>query len=227
MIRLFAYLFAHRGFHSENIPPNSIASLEAAHEYKFQAVEFDIWFLEGKLLLKHDEPKAEELPSLPHFRDYFRFKNDMDYWLDFKNLDEKNAREALILVKKDLDEAGINMQRIYFAPFITDYELAKKVFVEIRNIFGNEAQLVAVCEDEKNIEILYNFLTKNNVKSLSINHKIIDKDFMKKFSNIQIFAWTVNDLERLLELEALGVKNFATDKITPQNYDKNSHSSRT
>lgn len=219
-------LFAHRGFHSQNVAQNSIASLNAAYQNKFRAIEFDIWFLEGKLVLKHDFPTKDEIKNLANFRDYFSFKNHFSYWLDFKNLDENNAKEALFLVKKELDEAAINMDQVYFAPFITDYKIAAKIFAEMRRVFGENIQLVAVCEKLENEKALHEFLQKDKIKFLSIFHGLLDKAFVKKFSGIEIFAWTINDLKTLKELEALGVRNFATDKITPQDYDKNSSSPR-
>ncbi|MBU6339768.1 MAG: hypothetical protein KGQ36_07365, partial [Rickettsiales bacterium] len=197
---------------------NTIASLKNAVLAKFSAIEFDIWFLDEKLVLKHDEPKITELNNLPILKDYFIHGNDLEYWLDFKNLDEKNANLVLQLVKKEIDLAKINLNKIYFAPFITDYKKAAKIFAEIRNIFGEEVNLIAVCEefkDEKDMESLWKFLNENKIKFLSIFHKLLNENFIKKFKNIEFFAWTVNDLTRLSDLEKLGIMNFATDNITP------------
>jgi glycerophosphoryl diester phosphodiesterase len=218
-------LFSHRGFTSEVFLQNSIKSLKNAHEFGFRAIEFDIWFLNQKLILKHDAPQKNELETLPDFSDYLIFKNDFIYWLDFKNLDEKNVADALKLVKKKLDKAGVNLDQSYFAPFITDYKIAEKILAEIRKIFGEKVRFIAVCEELENeiaIKNLRNFLTKNNIKFLSIFHKLIDEKFLKLFPDIEIFAWTVNDVKRLQELERLGVANFATDKITPETYEKSS-----
>ena len=212
-------LFAHRGLAKEKILQNTIASLNQAHKKGFKAIEFDIWFLAGELFLKHDRPKKSELKNLPKFCDYLQFKNYFHYWLDFKNLDEENSEAALKIVKKEIDEAGISIEQIYFAPFITDYKFAGKILAKIRKIFGKKAQLVAVCEELKNFEqikFLREFLTKNEIKFLSISHQFLDQTFVKIFPDIKIFAWTVNDLQRLGELEVLGVKNFATDKILPK-----------
>ncbi len=211
-------LFAHRGFTASGANQNSTESLHQAHKNDFLGIEFDIWFVDGKLLLKHDEPTPQEIPHLPNLSDYFEFGNDFSYWMDFKNLDEKNAARALSLVKKNIDEAKIELKQINFAPFITNYELAKKIFAEIRKIFGEEAQLVAVCEEletSEEVKILREFLTQNNVKFLSIFHQLIDKNFVETFSDIELFAWTVNDEARIDQLSKLGVKNFATDKLNP------------
>lgn len=209
-------LFAHRGFWQENNSQNSLKSLKAAYEKDFRAIEFDIWFIEGELLLKHEAPKPQEV--LPFFRDYLKFGNELNYWLDFKNLNEANAAEVFELVKISLQEAQINLNKVYFVPFIPNYKIAEKVLEKAREVFGKKIQFGAVCEKHENFENVISFLEKNSVKCLSIFHQLLNKNSLKDLANIEIFAWTVNDKKRLLELEALGVQNFATDKITPQIY---------
>ena len=216
-------LFAHRGFAIKKSDQNTIASLKNAILANFKAIEFDIWFFEEKLVLKHDKPEINELNNLPLLKDYFIYGNDLDYWLDFKNLDEENVNLALSLVKKEIDLAKINLEKIYFAPFITDYEKSIKIFSAIRNLFGEKANLVAVCEELENsedIKKLQEFLNNNKVKFLSIFHELLDQNFVKKLDKIEFFAWTVNDLARISELNKLGVRNFATDNITPKIYEE-------
>ncbi len=215
-------LFAHRGFVEGEIAQNSVASFKQAYENNFRAIEFDIWFLQQKLFLKHDLPKKNELKNLANFSDYLVHKNEFFYWMDFKNLDEKNADEALKLAKEQIEKAQINLEQVYFAPFITNYKISEKIFKKIKKIFGSKTNLVTVCQhlkSDEDVEVLREFLTKNFIKNLSIFHQLIDEKFIKIFSDIKIFAWTVNDLKRLKELEKLGVQNFATDKITPKNYE--------
>ncbi len=212
-------LFAHRGFAENKLQQNTITSLNQAKEKGFVAVEFDIWFFEGKLVLKHDEPKENEIKNLPNFSDYLVFQNEFFYWLDFKNLSRENARKVLLLVRNKIEECKIDLKRFYFAPFITDYILAAEIFEIIRNVFGEDVQLIAVCErldSEKEINELRQFLTKRKIKFLSTFHELINQNLVQKFSDINFFAWTVNDLKRLKELQNLGVKNFATDKILPK-----------
>jgi len=210
-------LFAHRGFWQEKNLQNSIASLDAAASQKFFGVEFDIWLCDGKLVLKHDEPLPGE--ALPLFHQYLKYKNELHYWLDFKNLDEKNCAEIFAQVQIVLSENHIDLNKVFFAPFITDYILAKKILEKAREVFGKKIHFVAVCEKKENMAALQNFLEKNHVTHLSIFHGLLDKNSLKNFSTVEIFAWTLNDKARIAELAALGVTNFATDKITPQIYE--------
>ena len=214
-------LFAHRGFVTESHPENSVASLKEAVAQGFNAIEFDLWYAARRLVLKHDQPKEEEAEILPDLEDYLVYKNDLTYWLDFKNIDDENCAKVLLLAKSEIESADVKLDQIYFAPFITDLQKAEKVFTRIRNIFGYKTKVVAVCESlksEKDVQDLRDFLDRNNVKCLSIFHQLLSKNSMQILSGIEIFAWTVNDLQRIRDLESLGVTNFATDKITPQIY---------
>jgi glycerophosphoryl diester phosphodiesterase len=216
--------FAHRGFSENKFQENSIDSLKNAYQKKFRAVEFDIWFIENQLVLKHDQPKKNEVNKLAKFEDYFLFGNEMEYWLDFKNLYEENASLILTKVKETLDHLSINLEKVYFAPFITNYSLAKIIFTKIKEIFGNEVNLVAVCEELETRESkvsLIEFLFNNQIKFLSINHQLINKNLMMILPKVNFLVWTVNEIERVDELVLLGIKNFATDKISDYKTNNN------
>ncbi len=211
-------IFAHRGYVINENTQNSIESLNDCVKNNFAGVEFDVWFLNEKLLISHDNPSQGNLNSLPKFRDYFSHGNKIKYWIDFKNLDEKNAESALKLAKKDLESCQINLRNVYFAPFIERLSDAILVYEKIRNIFGGSAQIMAVCEKipADNLQRYYQDLKKNDIRFLSIMHENINENFVKIFRDIEIFAWTVNDLERLKELNKFEIKNCTSDIITPK-----------
>jgi glycerophosphoryl diester phosphodiesterase len=213
-------LFAHRGFWLSKDLQNSISSLNSAYQNNFKAIEFDVWFRREKLLLKHDSPKPKDKTA--HFDDYLRFGNEFNYWIDFKNLNQTNAVKVFSLVKNYLEESAIDLDQIYIAPFKTDYKIAKKLLRAARKVFGDQVQFVAVCEKKEQIPALLKFLHDDKVFGLSIFHELIDEKLLKEIPEVEIFAWTVNDEKRIQELETLGVKNFATDKITPQIYESHS-----
>jgi glycerophosphoryl diester phosphodiesterase len=217
-------LFAHRGFWESADLQNSISSLKRAYENKFYGIEFDVWFYENQLVLKHDEPKSKK--DLPSFAQYLEYDNDFTYWIDFKNLDLANVEKVFSMTKQDLISAKITPKKYYLAPFITDYEIAKNLVKAARKIFGTEVQFAAVVEHQSELEELIEFLKIEKISYLSISHKLINAELLKKLTNVEVFVWTVNDLERLEELKELGIKNFITDSITPQIYENRTKLSR-
>ncbi len=74
-------------------------------------------------------------------------------------------------------------------------------------------------EREENLIELKEFISKNQIKHLSIFHKLLTKEIVKEFFDVELFSWTIDDVKRVAELEKLGIQNFATDKITPQDYE--------
>jgi glycerophosphoryl diester phosphodiesterase len=226
-------LFAHRGYLTENQRKtanfekieNSIISLKQAFDRGFTAIEFDIWYYRQELLLKHNQPEDNEINDLAKFSNYFDYNiNDKDnkisYWCDFKNINLDNLKTILEKAKKILQKQEINLNNCYFAPFITDYQLASDVYQKFIEFFSDKINFVALCENLNNINdinILGDFLNKNNIKFLSINHNLINQELIKKLpNNINLMAWTVNDIARINHLNSLGVCYFATDIITPQ-----------
>ena len=118
-----------------------------------------------------------------------------------------------------LEMSLINLDEVYFAPFITDYKITGKIFAKIKEVFGEKVNLMAFCKQlgsGEDVKVLRDFLTQNKVKYLSIFHQLLDEKFVADFKDVEIFAWTVNDFARLKELEKIGVRNFATDKIVPE-----------
>ncbi len=230
-------LFAHRGFTSQEktqktIPQNSLQSLENAMFNNFNAIEFDIWIIENtnlnqfqknqeasqgndfKLLIKHDKPLSHEYQTLPAFKDFLKFGNSLKYWLDFKNADEKNSQNLAKQVFKQLNEALIEPKKVIIAPFLTDLKKTEAAFKSFQMIFGEKLSFACVCEEREKIPSVANFMQKNHIKFLSINHKILDKSSFLDLSNFDLLAWTVNETKRLTELIQMGVRNFATDLIS-------------
>ena len=228
-------LFAHRGYllpqqrckeNYENLE-NSLLALQQALAMNFPAIEFDIWYYQQNLYLKHNEPKDEELKMLPTLNDYFAKTtkilgdkaSNIKYWCDFKNIDDNNVKKVLEKLKRSLQENEIAIDNCYFAPFITNYQLAEFVYQEFITFFDNKIKFVAVndrIDNDDDIKNLNNFLQKNNIKFLSIDHNLINQNLIKKLpQDIKYLAWTVNDFAKIKELNKLQIEYFATDVITP------------
>lgn len=217
-------IFAHRGYVINDSVENSIESLDFCYKYKFYGVEFDIWFLENKLVLCHDMPKNDEINKLPSFDQYFKYKNSLKYWLDFKNFDQislENLDELLKLVKKSLEKNEISLQNVYFAPFLTNFVDNIKIYDKIYDIFGKNVQIMAIV-DEKIVNLLEykKILLKHNIKNISVNYKTIDEKFIEIMSDFELYVWTVNSHDEICKLSSFGIKNFCSDKITPNSLNE-------
>ncbi len=212
-------IYSHRGYveGASEIEQNTIASLHNAYKNNFRKIEFDLWFLEGNFFLNHDQPHDDHLEKLPSLSDYFFYGNEMQYWLDFKNMNEGNVEAAAIELQKAIKLHEIALENIIFAPLIFDFNQAQPVHEKLKNILGKNIQIAAVQKilTPADSENYYKILKKNGVKFLSIFHELIDQKFSELFCDIKLLAWTVNDKKRMQELAQLGVYAIASDKIIP------------
>ncbi len=206
-------LFAHRGFVENNMKQNSIASLKNAFEKGFKGVEFDIWWIDGEFFVKHDKPAEKELFLLPRLQDYLVHKNELEYWIDFKNLDEKNIDNVLKKLKEVLILKEIDLNKVFFAPYISDYILTGKISLKFRNFFAQKINFVGVCDEEAQCQGAVDMIDIGVIDFISINYKLINKDFLKKIQPSKLLAWTVNDIKEINDLYMVGVEKFATDKV--------------
>lgn len=213
-------LFSHRGFlNNPNLKENTIKSFQNAINHHFKALECDIWFIKGQFILNHDQPeentqKYDKLEQL-----FEHFGNKIDYWLDFKNLNQQNITAAIKNLKEIIDKFAINYEKIYFIPYLDNINLDKNLFAyqEIRENFGQNCQLGAFLTkiDKNQLENYREKLDEHKINILSIYFKNIDENFVKTFQNIQLFAWTVNEKADFNYLKTLKIENIATDKILP------------
>lgn len=206
-------LFAHRGLVENNMKQNSIASLKNAFEKGFKGVEFDIWWIDGEFFVKHDKPAGKELFLLPRLQDYLVHKNELEYWIDFKNLDEKNIDNALKKLKEVLILKEIDLNKVFFAPYISDYILTGKISLKFRNFFAQKINFVGVCDEEAQCQGAVDMIDIGVIDFISINYKLINNDFLKKIQPSKLLAWTVNDINEVNDLYMVGVEKFATDKV--------------
>ena len=206
-------LFAHRGFVENNMKQNSIASLKNAFLKGFKAVEFDIWWLDGEFFVKHDKPNEKERFLLPRLQDYLLYENQLNYWLDFKNLDQNNIDEALKKLNADLTLKKIDLNNVFFAPYIIDYSLASTISLKFRKFFSQKINFAGVCEKSSSRQELVDMIDLELIDFVSINHTLIDNDFLKKIMPSKLLAWTVNDVQKINDLYMLGVDKFATDNV--------------
>ena len=198
-----------------------------AVRFGFKAIEFDVWFLtksakknfnkqnnftknlleDGELVISHDFPQNLSIDSIPRFADFLSHGNAFEYWIDLKNANTENCQ---IFAKKIFDELlkkNIDFHQVLIAPYITNYEIAQCVFNNFKEIFGKNLNFVAVCDSLRELDLAVEFIKKNQLKFLSIDHRIIDAKSFQKIRGIKLLVWTVNSKERLEELSKIGIKD--------------------
>ncbi|MFT5703887.1 MAG: glycerophosphoryl diester phosphodiesterase [Rickettsiales bacterium] len=217
-------IFSHRGIIGKNSQENTLNSLKKAYKNDFRALEFDIWFVKNQLVLRHNRPN-DNLNHLTKLSEVFaEFGNEVEYWLDFKNLNTRNCKSALKAVKTTTKNLKIKSRQIYFAPFILDFKKAQKIYAIIRKYFGKKIKILAVLSllKKDHYQEFYQKLKTENIFGLSIQHRNINPEFRKIFHDIEIFAWTVNKKTTHDFMEEFGVENIATDKLRPKkiNFEK-------
>lgn len=213
---LLPNLYAHRGFHNLEIKENTLESLENAYKNQFTAIEFDIWLKNDGLIISHDQPKNSNEFFYPSLENFLKYQNHFNYWLDFKNIDLNNVDKILHLLTIELQTSKIDLQKVIFAPYIVDYDLALKVLKKFKNHFGEKnCNFALMCNETSDINEVLRIFAENKIEFLSIFHRLITPDLLQKIRPEKILAWTVNKEKILNNLLNLGVKNFATDRILP------------
>ena len=107
----------------------------------------------------------------------------------------------------------IDLNKVFFAPYITDYSLASKISLKFRNFFSQKINFVGVCDKHKQCREAVDMVDIGLIDFISIDHTLINKDFLKKIQPSKLLAWTVNDANEINDLYLLGVDKFATDKV--------------
>jgi glycerophosphoryl diester phosphodiesterase len=212
-------LWSHRGLVETKEQENTITALDNSFKAGYRNIEFDIWFLNNQLLTKHDEPTKEELANnkLVSLKEFIsRYGTKLQYWMDFKNLTLENIDAFLPVYKKIIDEVGIKYNSIWFTPYEPNWEIAMVLQAKARKAMPGINNMVVmdpyVFKKEKTREY-YKILQDNNIKNLSIYYEIIDEQFLSIFKDINMFVWTVDNLEEYKRLKNLGIMNICTNKI--------------
>ena len=201
-------IFAHRGYIDKNLQENSISSLNKAYNYGFDGVEIDLWFIDDKFYITHDQPEAEELSNLALLQDFLIYE-DFGYWLDFKNLDISNYKKAINCLKSNIK--NLNLANIFFVPYIDDYNLCEIIFKEINKVFDNNLKIAAIFDDVNKIEDLCKLISNINLKYLSIKSDLVTQQNIEKLLDINLMSWTIKDKKEYNRLRKQNIKIFASD----------------
>ena len=218
---------AHRGA-SGLAPENTLAAFKKAIEFQADFSELDVHLSkDGKVILMHDETvdrttngsgvvwelDAKELKAL-----------DAGSWFsaDFTGEPVPDLQEVIHLVKGKM-KLNIEIKISGNEP-----NIAEKVVEIIRNnefendcfitSFDKEAVLRVkeIAPDLKTGLIFGTYsddVFNGNWEILSVNHNLVNKEFMEKAAekNLVVHTWTVNEKDRMQQMIDLGVDGIITN----------------
>ena len=213
---------AHRGFHDENLPENSLSAFKKAVEKGF-AIELDVQLIsDGTVVVFHDE----SLSRMTGNDGYLKFLTKDDLSMLFLNgtketiptLEEVlklvNGETPIIIEIKNDDKVGQLEQKVIeilkkykgevavcsFNPYVLGYfhSHAPKIL---------RGQLSGFFKDVK-----LHFGTRFALKRMMLNKKVSQPDFImyeaktlpnrfvKKYKKLPLLAWTVKSQEEYLKV---------------------------
>lgn len=201
---LISEVWSHRGIH-HSVPENSIQSLQLAKNQGFKGVEIDVYYDEEMgLVVSHDIPYKlvdGQIVTLKEIVDTFH--SDFSFWIDFKNLNNKNVK---------------NVISDFSLLFETYPDLQQKMYVEsakgklLRKLAKHNIQSILWVQYSKQqpkqfLKLTYfkALIGHSKFSGITTHYRYIDKRFSKAFRNFDWYVFTVNDLSIINQLK--GDKN--------------------
>ncbi len=225
---------AHRGYHQQSIPENSMESLAAAKDKGYQMAEIDVQITRDRVpVVYHDfslrnRYRLNVNVSELSYSDLIRIGT-------FAKLSDVLTTEN----KPDFLNIEIKSKNFYQFPIedavvelINQHQCADRVMISSFNpwallrvkFIDRQLTRALLVTDEPEIWNFY-YLKRMwtvplvephvlNIRYSMFNSNLISK--LKKF-NVLTSAWTVNDLDTAKSLVALGVNSIISDTLQPEN----------
>ncbi|MBL7555372.1 MAG: glycerophosphodiester phosphodiesterase [Bdellovibrionaceae bacterium] len=225
---------AHRGYHQNSIPENSMESLLAAKEKGYQMAEIDVQITRDRIpVVFHDfslrnRYRLNVNVSELEFSDLIRIGT-------FSKLTDVLATEN----KPDFLNIEIKSKNFYQFPvedavveLIRKHQCADRVMISSFNpwallrvkFLDRQLTRALLVTDEPEIWNFYYLkrmwtvpLVEPHV--LNIRYSMFNSNLISKLKNFNVLtsAWTVNDLDIAKNLVAMGVNSIISDTLQPEN----------
>lgn len=227
-------LQAHRGYHQNSIPENSMDSLAAAKEMGYEMAELDVQITRDRIpVVFHDFS----------LRGRFRLNVNVSE-LAYSDLIRIGSFAKLTdVLASDHTPAFLNIEikskNFYQFPvedavvdLIKKHQCADRIVVSSFNPWGllrikyldrNVTRALLVTDEPEiwNFYYLKRMWTVPLVEPhvLNIRHSMFNNNLVSKLKNFNVLtsAWTVNDLEVAKKLRSIGVDSIISDTLLPEN----------
>ena len=181
--------------------------LEFASSLPIDALEIDIRrSKDGRLLLTHDPIRKRQLLTLD---EAFAFLAGRNIAINC-DLKEYGLEEDVL---ECADKYGIR-NRIIFTGSVTDCMNFKKNHSDVQ-VFINAEELVPNFHKKTSPDMLINRCKHAGYQVINIDYRICDDRLVNgcKQAGIGLSVWTVDDIEMIKRLRAIGVVNLATNLV--------------
>lgn len=227
-------LQAHRGYHQDLIPENSMESLSAAKQRGYQMAEIDVHITRDRIpVVFHDFS----------LRNRYRLNVNVSElaYCDLIRIGTFAKLTDVLATKDKPDFLNIEIKSKNFYQFpvedavvelVREHNCADQIMVSSFNPWGllrvkylnRELTRALLVTDEPEIWNFYYLkrmwtvpLVEPHV--LNIRYSMVSDDLISKLKNFNVLtsAWTVNDLDVAKKLLGLGVNSIISDTIQPEN----------
>lgn len=196
---------------------NNIPYLETALASGVDAIECDLWHAHGRLVLRHER----KLPALPVVYDkwYMRFRFgelklrevlerirfQADVFLDIKSATPRSAESLLALYRENrglMPRTLVSSKRWKVLDRLARIKSAHRLYYSVGERHG-VGSLLRRAEKEPKPD------------GTSIRHNLLDRAVVGDLhaSGLEVYAWTVNNVNRAEELLEMGVDGLISDDV--------------
>lgn len=225
---------AHRGYHQNSVPENSLDSLAAAKDKGYEMAEFDVQITRDRIpVVFHDfslrgryqlNVNVSELTyaDLVNIGPFAKLTDVLTttHRPDFLNIEIKSKN----FYQFPIEDAVVEL--------IQQHQCADRVIISSFNpwsllrikYINRQLTRALLVTDEAEIWNLYYLKRMWTVPLiephvLNFRHSMLNSGLVSKLKNFNVLtsAWTVNDLEVAKNLKSLGVDSIISDTLLPEN----------
>lgn len=217
-------IIAHRGYHKNNVPENSIEALAKAQEYGYDGSEVDVWITtDGVVVCNHDGTlggkklqdctydqvkdltlgNGEKLPTFEDMLDQLASSDATRLVLEFKSHSTVERNNAVVDASLAMIEAKGLGHKVDYIAF--DYNICKRIVAalpeaEVGYLNGDKAPAVLYADGIRCIDYNYGKLN-SNPEWIKEAHEL----------GMKVNVWTINSDNDLMVWIGKGVDYITTD----------------
>lgn len=188
-------VWSHRGLTKDsNFEQNSIESIKNAIKYDAKGVELDVYFDENTsdFIVSHDYPYQKPNGKILLLDSVFKQFSNINYWLDFKNLNKISLKEIHRSIEKL--ESLIERSKVHKKNILIESTSLKKLKLYTQNNFRTSLWITPTDNTKQHFTTLKYFIYYNlgYFSSISLEYKSYNHIEILN-SLIPINLWTIND----------------------------------